>query len=330
MCGLAGMAGPGITSIDLRMLQDLMYVSGLRGRDGTGVLQGRTFRKSLEYFVEKSRSEVSYFLWYHEYAKKGRNKVLDDVMANFFVGHVRAATKGRISDDNSHPFDVGRIIGCHNGTLRDKKYEDENKTDSEMMFQDINDRSLGTVLRDLDKDSAYAISLLDKRTNELIFVRNSQRTLYFTYHQKRKVFYWASEREMLLLCAARYGIEIGPINPFNTEVVYYFKPDEVQAGRVPNWRTALVGKKEEEVTVQNKQDNVLLLNPPKGTQELVRSLSDIRTRKLIQKCCNCQREMDLIDQYEGKEIDTDLFSCAECETMILEIQKQGNYKGALH
>lgn len=226
MCGHCGVLGPGINNWDLEVVRDLLTVSTLRGIDSTGVLQGKSnvmYNKEVrtDYTIEKMANEANFFKWYHKRHPDGNKRILESTADNFICCHVRAATKGAITDDNAHPFEFENIIGMHNGTLRDKKYEHAEKTDSEMFFKDINENGLIPVLEKLDPDSAYAIVVFDKNTGMLHFARNDDRPLFFAVHATRSVMYYASEAWMLRQMMAR-----------NTEKmledqVYYFQPFRV-------------------------------------------------------------------------------------------------------
>lgn len=66
------------------------------------------------------------------------------VSSRSFLGHTRAATKGSICIDNSHPFSVGDVLGVHNGVITNhdhlnQKYKRNFAVDSMHAFAHIND-----------------------------------------------------------------------------------------------------------------------------------------------------------------------------------------------
>ncbi len=69
MCGICGMAGPGVQNADIGMIQDLAYVVGLRGQDSAGIFQGKSnpnWRDSTvpaKYFISKGTEDINYQLW---------------------------------------------------------------------------------------------------------------------------------------------------------------------------------------------------------------------------------------------------------------------------
>lgn len=234
MCGLVGAIGK-FNSDDLGMVQDLAYVIGLRGQDGAGVLQGRSDQWHTEFRIKKTGWNINTLMKMHRYGKDGDRFLLNSQVDNFFAVHARHATKGEIDEKNSHPFETERYVGEHNGTLTDQKYQHATKTDSELMFQDMDERGVGNVLKDLNPTSAFAIVMFDKRTGEFIFARNSQRTLFFAYNRARPVLYWASEKEMLTLCAARNHVNLGEIATITKDHVYTVSPSSVRANSWPRW-----------------------------------------------------------------------------------------------
>lgn len=337
MCGLFGMMGPGISQKDVRFIRDLAYTSGLRGTDGTGVLQGVTYKKAKSgffYTVEKLPSEVSFFLWHHARAKEGDRDILDSVTDTFMAGHVRASTRGANTLENTHPFELDELIGMHNGTLMDKKYEHKTKTDSELLFRDIEEKGPMKVLSLLDKRSAYAIITFNKMTGEFMFARNEHRPLSCTWNEKRKVFYWASESGMLRFCADRQDIEYDKIWSFTTDTIHTFRPYDVEVGKKPNWRLQkilhpVVGQ----MTGQNKNTKPRFQNPP-WEETIPRSNvialprpnkkkvdPKVKREEFLKECVMCKRKMDLLDQHQGTEIALNKYSCLECDELAEQVAK---------
>jgi asparagine synthetase B (glutamine-hydrolysing) len=254
-------------------------------------------------------------------------------MDNFLIGHVRYATVGGISDQNSHPFDIDQVIGVHNGTLMDEKYQHLEKTDSEMMFEDVNTRGLIPVLQELDKDSAYAIVLLSKRTNEISFTRNDKRSLWYAVNTKRNVFYWSTERVMLMFAAAREGIDISTPIPFTPGLVYTFSPLDVQTDRTPNWRIRNIHPVDvDDPGVTPIGDNILRLPAPASNRRIDKEIKKRQKKasKLHQDCTYCDKVMDLYDQYKGVELEDGTYSCAECAEITTQITNHVAKKGLLN
>ncbi len=77
-------------------------------------------------------------------------------------GHTRRATTGSISVPNAHPFDIGSVIGAHNGIVfnhdeLNKKYRRNHEVDSMHIFSHLSDG------KDLEEIRAYgSIQWVDK------------------------------------------------------------------------------------------------------------------------------------------------------------------------
>jgi glucosamine 6-phosphate synthetase-like amidotransferase/phosphosugar isomerase protein len=201
------MIGPGINQEDLRAYKTLMTFSQVRGIDGSGVYQVRSNgKRNTHESIYKTQSNFSTMLDELNYDKEWRD-IMSSVQVDVVIGHVRWMTRGGCSDANAHPFFFQNIVGAHNGSLRDKKYEHEKKTDSELMFADMNARGIIPVLEELDPKSAYAITVYDRNEHCLYIARNEERPLALAYLKNRSVMFWASEMGMLKYVMRRHGIE---------------------------------------------------------------------------------------------------------------------------
>lgn len=325
MCGLIGIAGQGITHWDLDVLNDLCQVIPLRGTDGTGIMQGRTtgFHTThvTDLIVEKNSFEMTHFKNYHKYHDKGNRELFKGLQNNFFAVHVRAATIGDLSSANAHPFDVGNLVGMHNGTLVDYKYHDNISTDSELMFRDMNERGIKPVLDELDPKSAYAIVVLDKDTGLLHFGRNEQRPLYFCYSAKRSVMYWASEDWMLrsLLARNREEVHKGEFFYFSPNTLYTVNPNDIEKDTSKLERVTI----EKNFYKKNFNNVNINKNNKKGrTKPRVKVITrgnvihlDPKEEKRIPDnvCCGCQQRINLVDRYFARPIGPNIFLCRDCE-----------------
>jgi glucosamine 6-phosphate synthetase-like amidotransferase/phosphosugar isomerase protein len=196
--------GPGITRADLKIIRDLGIFSQVRGMDGAGVYQIRSnAQKGWRSYEQLYKTYATFSEMVLEIETKQRRRdkgmedILDTISIDIFMGHVRWATKGGTDSAQAHPYAYSTLVGAHNGTLRDKKYEDNVRTDSDLMFEDANRRGLETVLNELDPWSAYAITVYDKVQKRMYFARNDDRPLFFAVNKNRSVLYWASEKKML-------------------------------------------------------------------------------------------------------------------------------------
>jgi Glutamine amidotransferase domain len=229
------MMGPGIIGRDLDIMKDLGIASQLRGLDASGVFQVKSNTTKYQTWDCKRllKGGITFSELLFEMKRQKNATVMNSTMIDVFIGHVRSATRGSLSDENAHPFEFSDIVGAHNGTLKDLKYFDKssgNKTDSELMFADINERGLEPVLMDLDRDSAYALTIYDKVNQEVVFTRNHLRPLAMSFNKQRSVAYWASERDMLEYILDRSGEEYKTLS-FLPHFIVRIKPSEISVAK---------------------------------------------------------------------------------------------------
>ena len=131
----------------------------------------------------------------------------DHPVSEIFIVHVRAATIGEISVENTHPF-TGRALGrdwvfAHNGTVQELDrldtgaFRQHGETDSERAFHHLL-TSLGTLEDDADDDAVARLvldtgrelSLHDSRVN---FLLSDGRTL-LAYHDGHKTLHYVEKR----------------------------------------------------------------------------------------------------------------------------------------
>lgn len=236
MCGLGGMAGPGVSKDDLNWMQDVAYLLGLRGLDSTGIAQGHLYKHRCDVFIDKAAMDVGYWSWYNRWHEKGNKRVMNNVGDNVFMLHTRAATLGTVSNMNAHPHVTKNLIGMHNGTLADKKYiPRDDGTDSALLYADIDERGVETVMKSISEQSAYALVWIDRKRYTLNFLRNDKRPLFCAFNTKRRVFYWASEEWMITAAASRHGIEISEVMYFEPHTHYEMLPEDVRTDDLPDW-----------------------------------------------------------------------------------------------
>ena len=226
MCGIVGMAGNGLTTVDLKVFTDLMTISALRGTDGTGIFQGHFDKFKNTWLIEKRAWPVNSFFRLHK-SKAGNKLLLNSCLDNVFIGHTRWATAGELTDENCHPYHVDNIVGVHNGTMEDTKYWNIKETDSLLLYKDIQARGLKTVLEEVEHESAFALSYIDMQQRKLYFARNIERPLYVMHHLNRKAMYWASEGGFLELAAKRHKLDVSEPKVFCVNKIYSIDIDDI-------------------------------------------------------------------------------------------------------
>jgi glucosamine 6-phosphate synthetase-like amidotransferase/phosphosugar isomerase protein len=254
VCGIHGLAGNGINQKDIRAFIEFGIVNQVRGTDGSGVFQ--TNSKATGKFNPEGLFKVpgDWMYWLYTNMGKKQGKLLDSLMCDYIMGHVRWTTSGGNKVENCHPFRHGTIVGAHNGTLRDKRYEHKERTDSDLMFEDISRRGIGTVLRELDKDSAYAITMYDSVSKNFIFARNEQRPIFVAVNTERSVLYWHSDKYLMKAILERCEIKHSAIVQLNAGTVWVTNSNRIKKSTDINDGIFMRGPR---IFHRNRQNNVV-------------------------------------------------------------------------
>lgn len=213
MCGLVGCGGA-ISKKEKDAFKLMLHLDIIRGPHSTGVASVTT-NGGWE-LVKKKGTAWDLF----------DSKQYDDVMrptSYALIGHNRYATKGKINAINAHPFEFEDVVGAHNGTITGQWRLPDNaefEVDSENIFHSIQNQGLEDTLAILD--GAYALTYWDKRTDDLVLVRNDKRELSYCYSEDGKTVFWASEQWMLYVALSRNGIKHGEVMEVVADHIYRF------------------------------------------------------------------------------------------------------------
>lgn len=194
MCGIVGVLGD-IGLNEEKLFSNLLIIDTIRGVDSTGVIRVSDKNKVSYYKDAITGGEMVKTTQYHNLLSS-HNKVL--------IGHNRAATIGKVTATNAHPFHYGNIIGVHNGTIRSTAgLEDHTmfEVDSENLIYDISLRGIETTYKHL-RGGAAALVFYDKSKHEVNFIRNTQRPLCFGTLKGSNCVVWASTPEILKCAVA--------------------------------------------------------------------------------------------------------------------------------
>jgi len=154
------------------------------------------------------------------------------------LGHVRASTRGSVTDHNSHPFQYGHITLVHNGHIRNaSQLKDANKAqcdvDSAMVaYSMANNGELETLQ---EVEGGYVFIWWNSKTKKLNIARNTERPLFLAYIQRENSMYWASELTHLahLLRNASVDEDIGHLFPGSMVWYQYDLKDLRSPEKVP-------------------------------------------------------------------------------------------------
>lgn len=179
----------------------------LRGMDSTGIMQ---VDRGGKIFYVKEAVEGMYFLGH----KIARKFVEDTNKSAFTITHTRAATQGKVNDDNAHPFVAHKgnaepLVGVHNGSLtpgwRSKPGAKDFEVDSQWALAHIAARG-AEAFKDINGPFCFVWAEADKK-GKLFMARNSQRPMHVLFTENRNSMLFASESGMLNWLAERNGIK---------------------------------------------------------------------------------------------------------------------------
>lgn len=209
MCGIFGIInGKHFRSASgnlCNLVANGIMVNAVRGIDSTGIVQ-----------LDSKN------VWYHKAPVSGANFIQmpetsgyinDADNSHFTLVHNRAATEGKVAEENCHPFDhVGTknnyVIGVHNGTLRNWKNKDNAnfEVDSDWALSRLAEEGVDALKK---INGAYVFVWYDDADPGVLnFARNFERPMYvmFVKGQNRMIF--ASEFQMVTWLAARNNIDL--------------------------------------------------------------------------------------------------------------------------
>lgn len=230
MCGIIATINAGHWSRDSRdFLANGVLVGAVRGQDSTGIVQ-----------VDKKGS-----IYTHKLALSGSAFLANKTTAAFLndsprcpinIVHHRAATMGKVSDENAHPFvctmskvdPVSKrhyvLVGVHNGSLINWKTKPDAAAydvDSEWALAHIAVHGLN-AFKDIEGPYCF-MWVTSEEPNKLIVARNSGRPMHAIFTKDRKEVYFASEAGMLAwLCERNRIVTEDQIMVLGTDKAYTF------------------------------------------------------------------------------------------------------------
>lgn len=243
MCGLVGIYSSNMLAKHRDVLTAMLYLDTWRGRDSTGVA---AIRHNADTAILKSTVPGYEFV---EGPKLENHLRLNDFC---WIGHNRFGTMGKNIKTNAHPFSIDDedggclIVGAHNGTLRNKHVLKEHArfgTDSEALFNNIAIEGLEDSIAKVE--GAWALTYYDHLEEELRFIRNKERPLFYAYEEGKKTLIWASEMWMIRVACSRYNVKLEGDNVYSLaeDTLYSFPaPMKINEELVVKRKGGVVGK----------------------------------------------------------------------------------------
>lgn len=216
MCGIAGVSfGPNCSWTEEQrsdFLNALAILNDRRGGDSWGYF---TLEANKQPFIKRGLKQLG---------SSDVSKMFDKPM--LFM-HSRAATTGGVTIDNSHPFEIGDIVGAHNGIISNAmdmnlKYKRNFSVDSQHIFAHLND---GLDIAELE--GWGVIEWWDKRQPTKLFLSKigggEISVKGIGTHQNKEGVIWSSDSKHL--AAALKHINATQVFDYKTEVGEVFSVD---------------------------------------------------------------------------------------------------------
>ena len=145
---------------------------------------------------------------------------------NIIIGHTRYATVGDINDTNAHPFEHGRIIGAHNGSVSNHSdIKDEHKAkfevDSEAIFYLLDKYNNNYTKAFKELEGRFAITWFDKRQpNKLHIVLDGNPLTIVRVPELETYFYTSEKYALQAIIASHFNLKDKSFWTPHTEHVY--------------------------------------------------------------------------------------------------------------
>ena len=217
-----------------KMFRDMLVFDTVRGFDSAGVaLVPRDDNKNISLEKELGAPQN---IWDWAVSDIMNNRGVIDTPFKAVIGHNRAATVGKVTAENAHPFNYGNIWGAHNGSLTNwyglEGYH-ELDVDSKAIFNTIDKKGIDHTWKSFL--GAAALSYWNDEDGTLNLIRNEQRPLTIAYSKDGNTVFWASEAWMINVAAARNEVELrertdekggylSPIFTLQAHMLHVFKP----------------------------------------------------------------------------------------------------------
>jgi len=193
MCGIVGIINTGnkkdINADD--WFGYAMALNSLRGTDGSGIIVSKEEKTEWMNSIETGAGII------RDLSTSDKTSIRN---ASTVIGHCRAATAGTVTEENTHPFSIGNIVGVQNGTLEagyeqaDDYGEEDFNVDTEHLFYLIDKYGLDAAVQKVR--GSMSLVWIDTEENTLNFYRNGQRPMVWGTTLNGNIFFASDEKHL--------------------------------------------------------------------------------------------------------------------------------------
>jgi predicted glutamine amidotransferase len=224
MCGIFGFAktsnGQSDHQLDIlkRTFTNLTDESSARGKDSTGF----SIMNPLNRYTYKTLTDSSTLTRTNEWSN-----VIDkiDRDTSIVLGHTRFATTGAKVVTNAHPFNIGEVVGIHNGVIYNFNQVARGlgkaipQVDSEVIFQSLNRKDKSKAFESINGD--FAVAWAKENNTTLHLAREDGRPMVISYWKKAKVLFFASTEDIMSNAMLDAGLVLDIIK-VPTDIIYSY------------------------------------------------------------------------------------------------------------
>lgn len=222
MCGIVGFSGKG--KYDLLKIKFLLYWNSIeRGTDSTGIYIP-------EVGIVKDNVRAEFFINDDKHISKL-------TPSDTLLAHVRAKTVGANTIANAHPFKYGRLVGLHNGSLKNHirlctEYDfkiSEYDVDSQVLISAMNknfedfEESVERFKVLEEYEGAAALLFYDEWEDVIYACHDKERPLFYGYINDGKDMYISSIKDSLEVIGCK------EVTSFPINTVHKIKAGEIIA-----------------------------------------------------------------------------------------------------